>query len=238
MPVMMMLEMLVAAFGYAFNPVIFPFWPSVVCACGRRRRGERAADECVLYVTSALITLAFAEIGKASFATTRPLQESDGRNDDDCDGDDADRGRDVRRRRRYGALVGSLKSKHSFPSGDCAQAMNLCMILCRYVPDVVVPSSPTIASTATVVLDDEYGRGDAWWWWSSLGRDAFLFGIFLPGVAFARVYYRCHWIEDCLGGILMSWALHNTVIPIVAGEIPTWIDSLVRLAENHAFLWR
>jgi hypothetical protein len=58
--------------------------------------------------------------------------------------------------------------------------------------------------------------------------DAVLFGMFLPGVAFARVYYRCHWIEDCLGGMLLSWVLHRTIIPFIAGGITTgaapWFD--------------
>lgn len=106
------------------------------------------------------------------------------------------------------------------------------MILCRYVPAVVPPTAAT-----TTTFDDHHGRAGALCRWPLLllgRRDAFLFGIFLPGVAFARVYYRCHWIEDCLGGIFMSWVLHNTIIPIVAGEIPTLVDSLFRVVENLA----
>ena len=94
-------------------------------------------------------------------------------------------------RRRYGKLVASLKSKHSFPSGDCAQAMNLCMFLWRYVPG---------DHLMTVMGND-------------IPLDMLLFGIFLPGVAFARVFYRCHWIEDCIGGVLLSWTLHWILMP-------------------------
>ena len=183
------IELCIAACGYAFNPVMFPCWPILVYASSSSshacREGERraASNYAALYLASALLTLAFTEIAKASFATTRPPPPGDRE-----DGVDADRRREGRR--RYGGLVGSLKSKHSFPSGDCAQAMNLCMILWRYV------SPPPIV-------------------------DAGLFGIFLPGVAFARVYYRCHWIEDCLGGMLLSWVLHRTIIPFIARTITT-----------------
>ena len=46
-----------------------------------------------------------------------------------------------------------------------------------------------------------------------------LFGVFLPSVAFARIYFRCHWIEDCIGGMALSWVLHSAIIPKVANQI-------------------
>ena len=143
-----------------------------------------------LYIVSVLITLAFTEMGKASFATTRPEIPPGGYNNSHL------------WRRRYGKLIASLKSKHSFPSGDCAQAMNLCMFLLRYVP------------SGTII---QHG----------IAINMFLFGIFLPGVAFARVFYRCHWMEDCLGGILLSiwiWMWFPAIANRVMIELPTWLE--------------
>jgi hypothetical protein len=195
-------ELCIAACGYAFNPVMFPCWPILVYASSSSSNawkggGRRPAlNDAGLYLASALITLAFTEVGKASLATTRPPPPPSGDRDD---GADAYRRREER---RYGGLVGSLKSKHSFPSGDCAQAMNLCMMLWTYVPPLP--------------RDDDGDGGMLCY-----RRDAILFGMFLPGVAFARVYYRCHWIEDCLGGMLLSWVLHRTIIPFIARRIMT-----------------
>merc|ERR1739845_173751 len=90
-------------------------------------------------------------------------------------------------------MGGSLKSTHAFPSGDCAQAMNLCLFLWRYIPDNL--------RTMT-------GNG--------IPLNTILFGIFLPGVCFARVFYLCHWIEDCIGGILLSWTLHELLFRLVS----------------------
>mmetsp|Transcript_29583 Transcript_29583/g.62747 ORF Transcript_29583/g.62747 Transcript_29583/m.62747 type:complete len:254 (+) Transcript_29583:85-846(+) len=198
-------ELFIASCGYAFNPVMFPFWPILIYTLSYLElssnafaaspseqntwRGELASFQpehgavvnTAFYLTSVLITLAFTEIGKASFATTRPLLPPDGYTTNDT------------WKRRYGKLVASLKSKHSFPSGDSAQAMNLCMFLWRYVP------VDTISDGISLNL--------------------LLFGIFLPGVAFARVFYRCHWIEDCIGGILLSWVLHLALMPAIATKI-------------------
>lgn len=140
-----------------------------------------------LYLASVLITLAFTELGKASLATTRPRVPKDGY--------------DPQQRpwkRRFGKLVASLKSKHSFPSGDSAQAMNLCMFLRGYVPLDI--GAVSLSYRKNLI-------------------DLSLFGIFLPGVAFARVFYRCHWIEDCMGGILLAAILHCTLIPAIASKI-------------------
>jgi len=133
----------------------------------------------LLYISTVIITLLFTEISKASFATTRPSIPSQGQQ---------------QWKRRYGKLIASLKSKHSFPSGDCAQAMNVCMFLYRYVP-----------------LGRMHGN--------ALPITHLLFGVYLPGVAFARVFYKCHWIEDCIGGILLSYTLHLTLIPTIANKI-------------------
>lgn len=144
-----------------------------------------------LYLVSVVITLIFTEIGKASFATTRPKPPTDSKE----------------WRRRYGKLVASLKSKHSFPSGDSAQAMNLCMFVWRYVPvdyfGYVILK--TLIGNAGIPID--------------IVMAYLLFGIFLPGVAFARVFYRCHWIEDCMGGIALSWILHWVVLPAISKKI-------------------
>ena len=139
---------------------------------------DGAVINTLVYISTVLVTLAFTEISKASFATTRPsIPYSQGQ-----------------WIRRYGKLIASLKSKHSFPSGDCAQAMNVCMFLYRYVP-----------------LGRMHGN--------ALPISIFLFGAYLPGVAFARVFYRCHWIEDCIGGILLAWILNLTFIPTIANKI-------------------
>jgi len=192
-------EVVVAACGYAFNPAAFPGWPVLVYFASRRglrasSRSSAAREKSVLtnmldipaytkpeqealfiagcYVGSALVTLALTELAKHMFATTRPQVPPEGH-------------KNAAVTRRYGALVGSLKSTHAFPSGDCAQAANLCLFLCRCIP--------------------EHVRAAA-------GKDVPLtmlfFGMFLPGVAFARVFYRCHWIEDCLGGMALAWTWH------------------------------
>jgi membrane-associated phospholipid phosphatase len=218
------IEVVIAAFGYAFNPMVFPCWPILIY--GLAYRGVRSSllssankksvftnaldapayahfwderlrsytpEQQALFITgcylaSVAVTLASTELAKAAFATTRPRLPPEGH--------------DGAWRRRYGKLVGSLKSTHAFPSGDCAQAMNLCLYLGRYL--------------------SEHVRAAA-------GRDvpltAVLFGIFLPGVAFARVFYRCHWAEDCLGGVVLSWTLHEilrcAVAPIDLHMIPS-----------------
>ena len=207
-------ELCIAACGYAFNPVLFPCWLALVYAssiffvCERRQLlssneylskndGARyhhrimALNNAVLYVVSVLTTLLVTEICKAIFATTRPSKPQSSSQ--------------YYNRRKYEHLITSLKSKHSFPSGDTAQAMNLCMILCRYVIPSSCDSSSSTAAVGMPLINSI--------------MNVFLFGMFLPGVAFARVYYRCHWIEDCLGGMLLSLILHSTLIPIIESRM-------------------
>ena len=155
------------------------------------------------YFATVLVTLTFTELGKASFATTRPQLLSN-RNSTISSNGNSKEGTITSAqikgwKRRYGELVSSLKSKHSFPSGDCAQAMNLCIFLSRYVPAI---HYSIVVGVLPIAL-----------------RDMFLFGIFLPGVAFARVFYGCHWIEDCIGGILLSLVLHLLLIPMVGVKV-------------------
>lgn len=178
-----LIELAVFACGFAFNPIMVPIWPMLVhkltmwrVSSGRSLdvaghlsvpglpTNEVARVNAELYVASVFVTLLFTEICKGVFATTRPRAASMNLTT-----------------RRYGRLVTSLKSKHSFPSGDVAQAMNLCMFMARFV-NVELPTK------------------------------LMLFGLFLPGVSFARVFYRCHWIEDCVGGICLSWLLHQYVL--------------------------
>jgi len=198
-----LVEFFVASCGYAHNPVMFPMWPAIIYTLTDRGLSNTsimtsvhtpnkfqmdlmeldhgAVINTIFYILTVIITLLFTEISKASFATTRPSIPSQGQQQQQW-------------KRRYGKLIASLKSKHSFPSGDCAQAMNVCMFLYRYVP-----------------LGRIHGN--------ALPITLFLFGVYLPGVAFARVFYRCHWIEDCIGGILLSWILHFTLIPTIANKI-------------------
>lgn len=201
------IELFIAFCGYAFNPVMFPLWPILIYTLTYRGLSNTAIMNSVhkpnlwqtelltsfdqvkhgalvntaLYLSSVLITLIFTELGKASFATTRPGVIKGYHSHQQYT-------------RRYGKLVGSLKSKHSFPSGDSAQAMALCVFLWRYVP-----------------LGRIHGN--------ALPITILLFGVFLPGVLFARVFYRCHWIEDCIGGVTLSLMLHQTVIPFVGTKI-------------------
>jgi membrane-associated phospholipid phosphatase len=198
-------ELFIFACGYAFNPVMFPIWLGLIhfwtqqslqhgiltdkpsdAFAGKWRRflqtksiRNASMTNTALYFASVLVTLAFTELGKASFATTRPTINNHA-------GTSSEESKWIR---RYGTLVSSLKSKHSFPSGDCAQAMNLCMFLYKYIP---VESSL---------------------------RDTILFGLFLPGVAFARVFYRCHWIEDTMGGAVLAALLHWLIVPIIGEKI-------------------
>jgi membrane-associated phospholipid phosphatase len=139
-----------------------------------------------------LVTLLATETCKALFSATRPEQILD----------DVHR---ASRLRRYGTRASSLKSKHSFPSGDCAQAANLCFFLHHYL--------------LPLWNDDD----DGWRIWVTWAA----FGVFLPGVCFARVFYHCHWIEDCIGGIVLSALLHCVVMPnveaVLAGPVDKWI---------------
>lgn len=216
-------EIFLASCGYAFNPVMFPGWIILIYALtynglssnnNNNNALEAASDRwsselaslkpehgaivnTALYLASVLITLAFTEMGKASFASTRPSLPQEGYNNIHAT---------TQWKRRYGKLVGSLKSKHSFPSGDSAQAMNLCMFLWRYVPVEEVMTNMGVAS---------------------IPINALLFGIFVPGVAFARVFYRCHWIEDCIGGIFLSLVLHFALIPTISKLIVFELDPAI-----------
>jgi len=196
-----LVEFFIASCGYAHNPVMFPLWPIIIYTLTKRglmntsimnsihtpnkfqmdllELDHGSVINTLVYISTVIITLLFTEVSKASFATTRPSIPSQ---------------EQQQWKRRYGKLIASLKSKHSFPSGDCAQAMNVCMFLYRYVP-----------------LGRIHGN--------ALPITLFLFGVYLLGVAFARVFYRCHWIEDCTGGILLSYILHLTLIPTIANKI-------------------
>ena len=217
----LIVELYIFLCGYAFNPTMVPIWLGLVNILTNAaatvefnnnsgtmidkqwvnflmtiESNKRGHVNMIFYLVTVLVTLVFTELGKASFATTRPKipstgystilhEESNGDNDNNCS--------TIKRKRRFGSIVASLKSKHSFPSGDSAQAMNLCLFFLRYIP------STTYSLTSgqhTIPL-----------------RDIFLFMIFLPGVAFARVFYLCHWVEDCLGGFSLSLLIHWLVIP-------------------------
>ena len=201
-----LVELFIASCGYAHNPVMFPMWPIIIYILTNRGLSNTsimtsvhkpnkfqmelmtldhgAVINTIFYILTVIITLLFTEISKVSFASTRPSIPSQQQQQQ----------QQQQWKRRYGKLIASLKSKHSFPSGDCAQAMNVCMFLYRYVP-----------------LGRIHGN--------ALPISVFLFGVYLPGVAFARVFYRCHWTEDCIGGILLSWILHLTLIPTIANKI-------------------
>ena len=214
------IEFCIFVCGYAFNPVIFPLWLGLIHFLTQNNiqnaiQAEKLADtfaekwrgflqsmsvgdaslmNTIYYFSSVIVTLVFTELGKASFATTRPTSPMTVINNQN--GNSLSKS-SVKWIRRYGPLVQSLKSKHSFPSGDCAQAMNLCMFLYRYIP----VSEPSL-------------------------RDGLLFGVFLPGVAFARVFYWCHWIEDTIGGALLALSLHWSLIPMLG-------DKLIDIKSGH-----
>jgi hypothetical protein len=100
--------------GYAFNPVMVPVWAGLVFCYA----SSSAVFATLFYLSTVLVTLLATETCMALISATRPERILG----------DAYR---VSRLRRYGTLVSSLKSKHSFPSGDCAQAANLCFVLCN-----------------------------------------------------------------------------------------------------------
>jgi membrane-associated phospholipid phosphatase len=216
-------EIFIFACGYAFNPAMFPWWLGGIHALSRyslengpittyelsdmfwRRWREYlqsintekgALVNTAFYFASVLVTLVFTELGKASFATTRPqspMRNNRIKGNQNGNSNLNNNAQQYAGKRRYGSLASSLKSKHSFPSGDCAQAMNLCMFLYRFVP---VPSPRTTLLSHSI-------------------RDYLMFGLFIPGVAFARVFYWCHWIEDCIGGALLAILLHWLLIPTI-----------------------
>ena len=213
------LELPIFACGYAFNPPVIPLWIGLVhrsapaaatsLSSSTAARGGDSTETTMLmcrpiacavfYVCTILVTLAFTEIAKASFATTRP----EGLAAQACS---------EGIRRRYGSLVSSLKSRHSFPSGDCAQAANVCLFLWLYLP-----------MGAVAVATEVGGFG------ISRLRDVALFGLFLPGVCFARVFYRCHWVEDCIGGVIVSLCLHWLLIPNIREAVIAMDDKFLKV---------
>jgi len=228
-------ELYIFMCGYAFNPTMVPFWLGLVNVLTRTGLSANTAAKfsrssmsneqwgkllltidsdktghvnVAFYLATVLVTLLFTELGKASFATTRPKIPTDGyftimSSDDD--------NTSIQWKRRFGSLVASLKSKHSFPSGDSAQAMNLCLFFLTYIPTTSTTSTITMGSHAIPV------------------RDIALFSLFLPGVVFARVFYLCHWIEDCIGGVSLSLLIHWLIIPIVR-------EYLVDLIRSFGFI--
>jgi len=174
-------------------------WGKMLLTIDSNKRGH---VNMMFYLSTVLVTLLFTELGKASFATTRPKIPSTGyatiMSADD-------KNNSIKWKRRFGSLVASLKSKHSFPSGDSSQAMNLCLFFLRYVP-----------TTSKVITLENH---------TFSVRDIALFSMFLPGVVFARVFYLCHWIEDCIGGVSLSLLIHKLIIPIVR-------ENLVDLARR------
>ena len=235
-------ELYIFLCGYAFNPTMVPIWLGLVniftitgvtdaatvefnSNSGTMidkqwinflmtiESNKRGHVNMIFYLGTVLVTLVFTELGKASFATTRPKipstgystilhEQSNGDNDNNyCS--------TIKWKRRFGSIVASLKSKHSFPSGDSAQAMNLCLFFLRYIPTT---TNSLTSGQHTIPL-----------------RDIFLFMIFLPGVAFARVFYLCHWIEDCIGGFSLSLLIHWLVIPVIR-------EYLVDLTRSFALI--
>ena len=222
----LVLELFIFSCGYAFNPIMVPFWLALVnlltCtptdglsdALFSRTLADRQWETFLLtinsnkirghvnmsfYLSTVLVTLLFTELGKASFATTRPKIPTNVYSTKTTTIiDESNSNHSIKWNRRFGSLVASLKSKHSFPSGDCAQCMNLCLFFLRYVP--------TITSTTALVTIQRH---------TIAIRDIALILLFLPGVAFARVFYLCHWIEDCIGGIALSFMIHWLIIPVL-----------------------
>ena len=80
-------------------------------------------------------------------------------------------------RKRHFTWPTKLKSRHSFPSGDAAQAANLTFFL--LLRPVGMPSVLKLILVAQL--------------W--------------PGVAFARVFYLCHFIEDTIAGLLVGFVV-------------------------------
>jgi len=213
------LEWLVFLLGYAFNPVVIPFWLGWIAWIGAKpdetrlrtmlmmqsdaNETTRPTDDDlqrlvfppIFYLSTVLITVAGTELLKALFQASRP---------------ETVLSKDFLRStlRPYGKRVASLKSKHSFPSGDSAQAANMVLFLSRYVWDQY-----SITTNATLPI------------FTALLQVLVL--AFYPGVAFARVYYHCHWIEDTIGGGLLALGLHHFIVPQMSVTI--W-----QLLEMHA----
>ncbi|KAL7447141.1 hypothetical protein ACHAXM_010578 [Skeletonema potamos] len=225
----LVVELYIFLCGYAFNPTMVPVWLGLVhvftlvglsANAVPRFSGtmtneqwgkflltidsnKRGHVNMAFYLATVLVTLLLTELGKASFATTRPRIPNAGYSTIF----NADDNNAIKWKRRFGSLVASLKSKHSFPSGDSAQAMNLCLFFLRYIPTTSTSATITVGSHIMPV------------------RDIALFSLFLPGVVFARVFYLCHWLEDCIGGVSLSLLIHWLIIPTVK-------ESLVAIARS------
>ncbi|KAL7473967.1 hypothetical protein ACHAXS_014258 [Conticribra weissflogii] len=223
-------ELIIFICGYSFNPVMIPAWLGLIYRLSNSAivqfnlshmsspsppdgRGAYSTKETgwiyslslmppekgaiantAFYFVTVMMTLIFTELGKSSFATTRPVHPIKNFDGEKNTTRASAHTPSEEWTRRYGKLVSSLKSKHSFPSGDSAQAMNLSIFLWRYV------------SISNLFLKSVFVAGVPM-------SGILLFGVFVPGVAFARVFYKCHWIEDCIGGILLSSIMHWFLIP-------------------------
>jgi membrane-associated phospholipid phosphatase len=184
------IEFVIFLFGYAFNPVSLPVWVAAVTWAGPLPSSSPLLLFApTFYLATVLVTLVGTELSKACFRATRPeaVLSTEFRSS---------------KLRRYGTLVASLKSKHSFPSGDSGQAANLVLFLHYYI-------LPSLRHT-TIALEGPI---------LSKAIRVFAFGIFYLGVAFARIFYHCHWIEDCLGGALLAFILHQTIVPLVITDL-------------------
>ena len=201
-------EFFVFLLGYAFNPVSIPLLLAAATAMGaapaslieldnNNNLQQHSSDIMIpllfapiFYLATVLVTLIATELCKASFRATRPesILSKDFLSS---------------KVRRYGSLVASLKSKHSFPSGDSAQAANAVMWLsCYAMPSWTMRNSNFIMKATT-----------------ALTIRCLAFGVFYPGVVFARIFYHCHWIEDCLGGAVLAGVLNATIMPLVSDTV-------------------
>jgi hypothetical protein len=166
---------------------MIPVWASLIYCLT-----TRPFLDTLCYVCTVLVTLLATETCKALCSTTTRPEQILG---------DAHRASLLR---RYGMQVSSLKSKHSFPSGDCAQAANLCFFLLHHHHRHLLCSSKN------------HNGGQIWVTWATTCT----FGVlFLLGVCFARVFYHCHWIEDCIGGIVLSALLQWLVMTHVEAGV-------------------
>ena len=201
------LEVVVFLFGYAFNPVSIAPWMALMAMTGAVPASSSPTSNFffapLFYLATVLVTLIGTEACKFSFRATRPeaVLSPEFR---------------LSKLRRFGALVASLKSKHSFPSGDSAQAQNAVLFWYFYVAPLWQDK-----------LDDR----------TMMLLHFLAFGVFYPGVAFARVFYHCHWIEDTLAGALLAVLLHRTIIPIVSNFVWTvtdqWLSNLFRQQRTN-----
>ena len=216
-------EFCVFLLGYAFNPVSIPLLlvaatamgaaPASLIKLAKNNNLQQHSSDTIIpllfapifYLSTVLVTLVATELCKASFRASRPesILSKDFLSS---------------KVRRYGSLVASLKSKHSFPSGDSAQAANAVLWLsCYAIPSWAMKNNSNIIINAT----------------TAFAIRCFAFGVFYPGVAFARIFYHCHWIEDCLGGAVLAGFLHATIMPLLADTV--W-DAVHQFLPSTALL--